>query len=970
MLCAPFEVLKVRDTLEYANLKHSLGIKHFYTLPDIRLHFGDRLSSFYEEIRECITQLTKFYSDMESSILISPFQTLLNYMPSPKHLDSFKVSLSDILNIEDLQLKLLDFGYESVDIIELEGEFSLRGDILDIYIPDTKLPIRILFYDDMIESIRYFDQTTQLSLKDEIDSIDIYPALFNANLDLSDSLKYEEFDLDYKSKCFWELENLGGLDLIKELKSLWTKEAFKEYKDLLDIESETKKIESFYILSDAKAYTDFTPDYKNLKDFLARQKSFDILTPTLASLKANDLEETNYMLRSLVVNIYSKEHCVVSLLKEHKRNFKARSTLSLDSIKPDDYVLHQDYGIGRFRGIKQIKLQGGVQDVLNIEYDKEEFLLLPIYNLNMIERYIAQENIKLDRLGKMRLTAIKQKVKQDLMHMAGEIIDLQAKRALIEAPKFLLDTEQKKLAWDMFNAKRSFILTPDQEACLKDCLEDLGSGKVMDRLLNGDVGFGKTEIALSLIKLALLNNYSSILLVPTTLLSYQHFNSVKERLKKEGLGDELVFRLDSNTTKKEKDLILECIAKKEPICLIGTQAIFNVEIENLGLIIVDEEHKFGVKQKELLKQKGSHIHMLSMSATPIPRTLHMAFSNLKSLSYLKTPPSYKAPSKTFVKLKSDSLLKEVINRELRRGGQVFYIYNNIEKMPAVHSHLQTLLPDVKILSLHSKVSPKELEAGMLDFMQKKYDILLSTSIVESGLHFPNANTIIIDNAKTFGLADLHQLRGRVGRGNVFSFCYLLSEDDLNEDANKRLLAMEKNSYLGSGAALANQDLEIRGGGNLLGKEQSGHIKQVGFGLYSSLLKECIESVKHSKNKLSDKDSKLDIKLGINAYLSPTLIEQDRLRLDLYQRLSLASTKADIDNIEMEIEERFGRLDSNTLQFLDLMRIKLEAKKQGINYIGNNASSIVLKSDTNSILVTAEGRDDTSIMEALKTYFKI
>ncbi|PAF51000.1 hypothetical protein BKH43_03745 [Helicobacter sp. 13S00401-1] len=970
MLCSASEVLKVKDVLEYANLKHNLDIKHIFTLPDIRLHYGDRLSSFYEEIRECMAQLTKFYGSMQESILISPFQTLLNYMPAPKHLDSFKINISDILSIDTLQLKLLDFGYESVDIIELEGEFSLRGDILDVYVPDLKMPLRILFYEDMIESIRYFDPTTQLSLKEEIPSIDIYPALFNANLDLSDELKYEEFELDYKSKCFWELENLGGLDLIKELKSIWTKEAFSEYKELIQVESEVKEIKSFYILGDAKTYSDFTPDFKNLQEFLARQKSFDILTPTLASLKANGLSETNYILKSLVVNIYSKDHCVISLLKEHKRTFKAKSTLSLDSIKPHDYVLHSDYGIGRFRGIKQIKLQGGIQDVLNIEYDKEEFLLLPIYNLNMVERYIAQDNIKLDRLGKMRLTAIKQKVKQDLMHMAGEIIDLQAKRALIQAPKFLLDTKEKKLAWEHFNAKRDFTLTLDQDTCLKECMEDLSSGKVMDRLLNGDVGFGKTEIALSLIKLALINGYSSILLVPTTLLSYQHFSSLKERLKKEGLGDELVFRLDSNTTKKEKDLILECIADKKPICLVGTQAIFNIELENLGLIIVDEEHKFGVKQKELLKQKGSHIHMLSMSATPIPRTLHMAFSNLKALSYLKTPPSYKATTKTFVKLKSDSLLKEVINRELRRGGQVFYIYNNIDKMPSVHSYLESLLPDVKILSLHSKVPPKELEAGMLDFMQKKYDILLSTSIVESGLHFPNANTIIIDNAKSFGLADLHQLRGRVGRGNAFSFCYLLSEDSLNEDATKRLLAMEKNSYLGSGAALANQDLEIRGGGNLLGKEQSGHIKQVGFGLYSSLLKECIESIKHSKSELSSKDSKIDIKLSINAYLSPTLIEQDRLRLELYQRLSHAKSIEDINNIEVEIEERFGRLDSNTLQFLDLMKIKLQARVQGISYIGNNASSIVLKSENDSYLVLAEGRDDESIMTALKTHFKV
>ncbi|MGL2423973.1 DEAD/DEAH box helicase, partial [Helicobacter pylori] len=493
---------------------------------------------------------------------------------------------------------------------------------------------------------------------------------------------------------------------------------------------------------------------------------------------------------------------------------------------------------------------------------------------------------------------------------------------------------------------------------------DLSSKRVMDRLLSGDVGFGKTEVAMHAIFCAFLNGFQSTLVVPTTLLAHQHFETLRVRFENFGVK---VARLDRYVSEKNK--LLKAVELGQVDALIGTHAILGAKFKNLGLVVVDEEHKFGVKQKEALKELSKSVHFLSMSATPIPRTLNMALSQIKGISSLKTPPTDRKPSRTFLKEKNDELLKEIIYRELRRNGQIFYIHNHIASISKVKTKLENLIPKLKIAILHSQINANESEEIMLEFAKGNYQVLLCTSIVESGIHLPNANTIIIDNAQNFGLADLHQLRGRVGRGKKEGFCYFLIEDqkNLNEQALKRLLALEKNSYLGSGESIAYHDLEIRGGGNLLGQDQSGHIKNIGYALYTRMLEDAIYELSGGKKRL---EKSVEIQLGVSAFLNPELIASDSLRLDLYRRLSLCENVDEVGQIHEEIEDRFGKIDDLSAQFLQIITLKILANQLGIIKLSNFNQNITLTySDEKKESLKAPSKDDNDILETLLKHLR-
>ncbi len=489
---------------------------------------------------------------------------------------------------------------------------------------------------------------------------------------------------------------------------------------------------------------------------------------------------------------------------------------------------------------------------------------------------------------------------------------------------------------------------------------------MMDRLLSGDVGFGKSEIAMNAIFIAYKNSYQSIFIAPTTILSSQHYKSLKERFKN---YDIKIAKVDRFTPAKEKKAIFKGLEEGDIDVVVGTHALLKAKFKNLGLIIIDEEHKFGVKQKEQLKEISLDAHLLSMSATPIPRTLNMALSQIKSFSELLTPPDSRKDVKTFVKEFNPQIIKEAILREKRRGGQSFYIFNSIANIESKKEVLQELIPNLKIEILHSKITPKETEKIMLEFEEGKIDLLLSTSIIESGIHLPRVNTIIIDGADRFGMADLHQLRGRVGRGGREGYCYLFIEDKeaLSENAKKRLLALEKYSALGSGAVLAFYDLEIRGGGNILGKAQSGHIKQVGYALYLKMLEDAIRELTGSKKR---EESSIDINLSVNAYLNEELIGEDRLRLELYRRLSQVESLKEIYEIASEIEDRFGKLDRITSQFIDIVAIKTLAKEKSITKIENLKERIFIEYiDSTRVEIKAFSRDDEDIIEATLEFLK-
>ena len=488
----------------------------------------------------------------------------------------------------------------------------------------------------------------------------------------------------------------------------------------------------------------------------------------------------------------------------------------------------------------------------------------------------------------------------------------------------------------------------------------------MDRLLSGDVGFGKTEVAMNAIFTCIKSGFSAFFFVPTTLLSSQHYKTLSQRFSKFGIK---VFRLDRFSSAKEKSSLQKVLKENEPIVCVGTHALLSVKAENLGLIVVDEEHKFGVKQKEQLKEISQHSHILSMSATPIPRSLNMALSKIKTYSILATPPSSRLDVRTSVREWDEKVVKEAIMRELRRGGQTFYIHNHIADIEQTANELRKILPKLRILILHSKINAKVAEDEMMKFERGEYDLLLCTSIVESGIHLPNANTIIVENANKFGMADLHQLRGRVGRSDKQAYCYFLVEDKdaISKDALKRLVALEGNSFLGAGSVLAYHDLEIRGGGNIIGDAQSGHIEAIGYSLYLKMLEDEI-------NKLLNQDSakldKIDLKLSVSAFLNQEFIREDRLRLEIYRRLSKCKEVAEVYEIQSELEDRFGKIDTYTKQFLDLIIIKILALKAGIKTISNSEQNILItKNDDEKIRLKSRSKDDDDVLAEILVYLR-
>lgn len=685
-----------------------------------------------------------------------------------------------------------------------------------------------------------------------------------------------------------------------------------------------------------------------------------------ALFKALELENTqniSFQKSDLILNLISNQELIISLNHKEKQKYKRKANLIIDELKIGDFIVHEDYGVGKFLGLEMISISGAKKEFVAIEYQNSDKLLLPVENLYMIDKYLgASGGIPLlDRLGKMTFIRLKERLKTKLLAIASEIVIMAAKRALIKPKEIKIDYADQAY----FVSKAGFSYTQDQNKACEEILNDFENGKVMDRLLSGDVGFGKTEVAMNAIYPVVKSGFCAFFFAPTTLLSHQHYKSLKKRFES---FDIEVFKLDRFTSTKEKKTLMLNLEQNKPCVVIGTHALLNVECANLALVIIDEEHKFGVKQKEKLKELTQNSHLLSMSATPIPRSLNQALSSIKSYSVLQTPPEDRLDVRTFVKENDDALLKEAITRELRRGGQIFYIHNHIASIEQCKKHLLDLFKNLRILILHSKIDAKIQEEEMLKFENKEYDLLLSTSIVESGIDLPNANTMIVERSDRFGMADLHQLRGRVGRSDRQGYCYFLVEnkEELTQDALKRLISLESNSYLGAGSVLAYHDLEIRGGGNLLGIDQSGHIEQIGLSLYIKMLEDELNAL---TKKESFEEKKIDLKLTINAFLNSELINEDRLRLELYRRLSKCKNIDEVYEIEGEIEDRFGKLDLYTKQFLMLIIIKILAlgKFKTISNFEQNIQFVKINDEKE--FIKARSKDDDDIIEAVLTYLR-
>ena len=963
------QILICEDDKEAALCADAASFAGFsaFKLPDFRAKKGDDLRSFNEELFEISSVLSKYYKFDGKKIIISPFSTLLNPLPTQKNLESSTIKLKDNLNLSEFADLLIRFGYECVDIVESVGEFSIRGEVIDIYGVNMDDPVRILLFGDEVESIRNYNTATQISNKNELSEAEIVPFIAN--------LSKDEFE-----KVSQKIEDMQSDALVSDLNSLgfWAIDSFSDYLKVFDSKLVKKidfeiydvpeeKFKGIEILPEPKVYKDLEVTL-NFDFFeLNKSKSITVLSRNEGLFKGYELDgfaNVKLEISPLVVNLTSNDKIVVSLNKFEKKRRVKRSSLVVDELKVNDYVVHEDYGIGRFLGLEKIKVLGATKEFVVIAYQNDDKLFLPVEHLNLIDRYIAQNGSMavLDRLGKANFAKIKEKVREKLFAIASKIVAMAAKRELI-AGKIL---QKEDISYLNFVQDAGFSYTNDQQKAVNDIKDELKSGKVMDRLLSGDVGFGKTEVAMNAIFTCIKSGFSAFFFVPTTLLSSQHYKTLSQRFSKFGIK---VFRLDRFSSAKEKSSLQKALKENEPIVCVGTHALLGVKAENLGLIVVDEEHKFGVKQKEQLKEISQHSHILSMSATPIPRSLNMALSKIKTYSILATPPSSRLDVRTSVREWDEKVVKEAIMRELRRGGQTFYIHNHIADIEQTANDLRKILPKLRILILHSKINAKVAEDEMMKFERGEYDLLLCTSIVESGIHLPNANTIIVENANKFGMADLHQLRGRVGRSDKQAYCYFLVEDKdaISKDALKRLVALEGNSFLGAGSVLAYHDLEIRGGGNIIGEAQSGHIEAIGYSLYLKMLEDEI-------NKLLNQDSakldKIDLKLSVSAFLNQEFIREDRLRLEIYRRLSKCKEVAEVYEIQSELEDRFGKIDTFTKQFLDLIIIKILALKAGIKTISNSEQNILItKNDDEKIRLKSRSKDDDDVLAEILVYLR-
>ncbi len=971
------EVLICEDSKEAGELGSVAKFfnKDVIIFPDFRAGFGDDLRSFKEELLQLFSSLREYYTASKKPLIISPLKTLLFPLPKSEMLRSATLEFGQKIDLAAFKEQMLFWGYSFVDMVQVEGEISHRGDILDIFSSSAEYPVRISLFDDEIEQIKYFELESQRTKKDELESFEVRSAFYSFSEDefniMNEKIQNSKFDSlqkDVASLGFWHLEDnaanfLEGKNakFIRGLNDLLT--------DAYAINNPAIPRECFELeqLPNSDEYKDLVVADVNALLKVHKDKNITVIAANSAVMKQVGIferQDIKQVYAPYILNIISKDELVISLNRPDKVRRRRKSSILLDDLKAGDYVVHEDYGVGIFERIEQTEILGGVKDFIVIKYIGDDKILLPVENLDFIDRYIASGGSTpvLDRLGKGSFGKLKEKVKKRLFEIAGAIVNTAAARALIKAPKISVSDKELR----EFQGLSGFDYTDDQSQSINEIISQMSSGHIMDRLLSGDVGFGKTEVAMNTIFAAYKSGYQSALIVPTTLLSAQHFRSLDERFKELGIR---YSKLDRFVSAKDKKNITSALASGELDVVVGTHTLFGLEFKNLGVVIIDEEHKFGVKQKEKIKELYHNVHLLSMSATPIPRSLNQAMSSIKTMSQLLTPPSERQGVRTFVKEYGEKLIKEVILRELRRGGQIFYVHNSIDHMPIKLGELKAILPELRVVMLHSKISAVETEKELLKFEAGEYDLMIATSIIESGIHMPRVNTIIVDGADRFGIADLHQLRGRVGRGHLEGFAYFIveSKEKLTDEAQKRLLALESNSFLGSGSVLAYHDLEIRGGGNLVGDAQSGHIKNIGYSLYLRMLEDAIKELSNTAEK---ERAKVDIKLTISAYISDEVVSEDRLRLDIYRRLSQCEEVVEIYEIEEELIDRFGELDNPTKQFIELMVIKLLSLQKRIKSISNYGQNITFTYMNDSKeSIKSDSKDDDDIIKATLHYLR-
>lgn len=1016
----------------YQNLKKL--IKQTYFFPKKEITSYDYVAQSKEIEYKRIDVLNKMYlakKQKEPIITVTTIEAVMQKMVAKdtlyQNVIDFEVGKTYLL--DGIKEKLVGLGYERSDLIENKGQFSIRGGIVDVGLSE-KIGVRIEFWGDEVDSIRFFQISSQRSTE-MLKEITIFPAHELIVQDLSEAVKniqekypeeIEDIELikngDYISKInkyfneFYEnqasfldymsdeylllldekskinqresniiednnkliaslvekekfvpeaIENISKFEYNFEEKQIIYLEQNDSIKNIQKYYFETREI-NFYNLQLDLLLADIVTYQKNKKKVvllagneISAKKLCDILKENQINYKYEREAENvkpgeiivtiggfssgfeNYDLNLIVISLQNNFEEPVKRKKKLSSTFKDSEKIVFADLKPGDIVVHQTHGIGQFIGVNTITADGVTKDYIKIKYRNDDILYVPTNSLDSVRKYIGggdNSSPRLNKLGGKEWSATTSKVKKNLEAVAKDLIELYAKRQKIKGFSFSPDTPWQKQFEDSF----PYTETDDQLRCIQDVKKDMEKPQPMDRLLCGDVGYGKTEVAIRAAFKAVMDQKQVAYLVPTTILANQQYEEFKTRMQEFAINVELLNRFK---TKKEQDEIIKKLKLGEVDVVVGTHRLLSedVNFKDLGLLIIDEEHRFGVKDKEKIKKLRTNIDVLTMTATPIPRTLHMSIVGVRDMSVIYEPPHNRKPVQTYVLEYDQEVITEAITKEIERGGQVFYLFNQVEGIEKKANEISMLVPEAKVGFAHGKMSGRELEEIMESFINHEINVLVCTTILESGIDIPNANTIIVENADRLGLAQLYQIRGRVGRSDKQAYAYITYKRDklLSEVADKRLKAIKEFTEFGSGFKIAMRDLEIRGAGSMLGEMQHGHMEQVGYDTYCKLLDEVIKEMQGIE-VVEEQDVQID--LAVSSYIPDNFIENSSQKIEIYQNIALCRTEEELQNVIDEVIDRYGRLPKELENLIDIARIKQLARKANILKIAQKENGIV------------------------------
>ena len=951
----------------------------YYPAKDPLFHEADIQGSFTDEQR---LEAAKRLYNGERLCVVTTKEAFLDRLRSFNEIkkESIEIKPGDIIDIEILAKKLTALGYEREDSADAHGEFAVRGNIVDVFPYAENVPSRIDLWGDEVESIRHFDPDSQRSFENA-------PALkiFGGG----DAKKGEEGSVDFLGYfpkedtliIFDEPDKIFAGEepyLIKK-----TSGYARIFSSLLGAGSALVCPDKTYNIN-ARNIPGYNGRFPDLAADLSKykEKGYEVVICAASQLRASNLRkellELDITANVITGNIktgFEYPDLKFALISEvdifgAKRHRRRKKRYSGDAIKAftdlnvGDYVVHEQHGIGRYLGIERLKSDGTQKDYMKIAYAGDAYLYVLATQFDRIQKYSGKDQgtPKLSRLGGKEWANTKTKVKAATQDIAADLVKIYAQRQQGGGFQYSPDTVWQREFEDEFE----FEETDDQLAAIEAIKADMESPKIMDRLLCGDVGFGKTEVALRAAFKAVQDSKQVAFLCPTTILADQHYNTITRRMANFPVNVRVLSRF---VPAKEQKKTIEEIKNAAADIVVGTHRLLSndVEFRDLGLLIIDEEQRFGVAHKEKIKQLRKNVDVLTLSATPIPRTLHMSLSGIRDMSLLTQPPVDRVPIQTYVMEYTPEVVKEAVTREVSRGGQVYYLHNRTNNIGQAADDLRRMLPELNIEYAHGKMSGRELEDIMDDFVNGAIDVLVSTTIIETGLDIPNVNTIIIQNADNFGLSQLYQLRGRVGRSNRTAYAFLLYRRDklIKEVAEKRLKAIREFSDLGSGVRIAMRDLEIRGAGNILGAEQSGHMGEVGYELYCKMLNEAVAVLKGEE---PPEDFETTIDLDIDAYIPADYVSSETEKLDLYKKISLIMTEAEADDMVLELEDRFGEVPKVTENLITVALIKAGAHTLYITDISQNKESFRINMYRNAKIDTYKVHDFLRRYASLLRFF--